>query len=110
MARPVLPSWGAPIAEKDTGIVSTVWRLFLQQLVSPAKAIASVTVSASPFAYTASDDGQIVIEGGTVSGITLKRGNTTITLPGTSGMFAISQGDIVTTTYAVAPTISFVPR
>lgn len=89
--------------------MTNVWRLFFQSLVSSAKAIAIVEVGASPFTYTASDDGSVVISGGTVSGVSLRRGNATVALP-TSGMLAISQGDALIITHSGAPTVSFVPR
>lgn len=110
MARPSLPSWAAPIAEKETGNLTQVWRLFFQSLVSSPKAIVSIPVGASPFTYIASDDGSVVISGGTVSDVSLKRGNVTVALPTTAGMFALSQGDSVIITHSGAPTVSFVPR
>ena len=73
--------------------------------------IAAITVTASPFAYTAAAAGTVVVSGGTVSAITLKRGApAAIAVGETSGVIPVSAGDIVTTTYSVLPTMSFVPR
>ncbi|CAJ8797178.1 Uncharacterised protein [Burkholderia pseudomallei] len=76
-----------------------------------AGAIAAVTVGASPFAYTATSAGMVVISGGTVSAVTLKRGSpAAISVGETSGVVPVSAGDIVSVTYSAAPTMSFVPR
>lgn len=74
-------------------------------------AIASITVGASPFAYTAPAAGSVLIVGGTVSAVTLKRGSpAAVAVGATAGSVPVSAGDIVTVTYSAAPTMSFVPR
>lgn len=74
-------------------------------------AIASITVGASPFAYTAPAAGSVLIVGGTVSAVTLKRGTpAAVSVGATAGSVPVSAGDIVTVTYSAAPTMSFVPR
>ena len=74
-------------------------------------AIASITVGASPYTYTATAAGTVVATGGTVSGVQLKRGSTTITVDSTTNaVVPVSAGDQVITTYSAAPTMSFVPR
>jgi hypothetical protein len=74
-------------------------------------AIAAVTVTASPFAYTAQASGTLSIEGGTVSAVTLKRGTpAAVTVAAASGVLVpVAAGDIVTTTYSVLPTMNFIP-
>lgn len=73
--------------------------------------IAAVTPGASPYTYTAPAAGSVVITGGTVSAIQLKRGTTTITVASASpAVVPVSAGDQVITTYTAAPTMSFVPR
>lgn len=70
----------------------------------------SVTLGASPVSITAPTSGQYIISGGTVSAITLTRGNApAISLGVTSGAFSVSQGDILTITNTVVPTVTFVP-
>lgn len=74
-------------------------------------AIAAITVGASPFAYTAQAAGTVVVSGGTVSAITLKRGTpAAISVGETAGVIPVSAGDIVSVTYSAAPTMSLVPR
>ncbi|MEZ7524013.1 hypothetical protein [Burkholderia vietnamiensis] len=74
-------------------------------------AIANVPPGASPYTYTAQAAGSVVITGGTVSAVQLKRGTTTITIASASpAVVPVSAGDQVITTYSAAPTMSFVPR
>lgn len=73
--------------------------------------IANVAPGASPFTYTASAAGSVVVTGGTVSNVQLKRGATTIAIStATNAVVPVSAGDQVIVTYSVAPTMSFVPR
>lgn len=72
--------------------------------------IQAVTVGASPYAYTAPQQGALSIQGGTVSAVTLKRGGTTVTLGLTAGLVPVSTGDVVTITYTAAPTLNLIPR
>ncbi len=73
--------------------------------------IANVAPGASPFTYTAPAAGTVVVTGGTVSNIQLKRGATTITIAAASpATIPVSAGDQVIVTYSAAPTMSFVPR
>lgn len=65
------------------------------------------TLAGSPFAYKADQPGQMIITGGTISALTLTRGAASIAV--TSPVY-LSVGDIVTVTYTVAPTVTFVPR
>jgi hypothetical protein len=74
-----------------------------------AQPIASVTVGASPFAYTASFAGNVAVTGGTVSAITIKRQGTTVATGLTVGLIPACRGDIVTVTYSAAPTMTFIP-
>lgn len=74
-------------------------------------AIAAITPGASPYTYTAAAAGSVVVTGGTVSNIQLKRGSTTIAIASASpGVVPVSAGDQVITTYSAAPTMNFVPR
>lgn len=73
--------------------------------------IASITPPSSGTAYTAVAAGTVVITGGTVTNIQLKRGATTIAVATTTpAVVPVSAGDQVIVTYSVAPTMSFVPR
>jgi hypothetical protein len=72
-------------------------------------AIAAVTVTASPFAYTATTRGALFVSGGIVSDVSFKRGGTTIPAGIAAGVIPVTNGDVVTITYTAAPTVNFVP-
>jgi|GEM_PF-6951911 len=72
-------------------------------------AISAVSVGASPFAYTAAARGALAVSGGTVSAISMTRGGTTIPLGVLAGLFQVTNGDKITITYSVAPTVNFAP-
>lgn len=105
---PIVPQSGQAIADPD-GRVTTVWQRFFAGLVGKPDSIAAVTVTASPFTYTASGPGFVSIIGGTFSAATLNRAGTAIAFGTTTRAIPVGQGDKVTVTYTVAPTISFVP-
>ena len=78
--------------------------------ITPGLPPTTVTVGASPYAYTATTKGRVVTSGGTVSAITLTRGSAgAINMGVTAGSVAVDAGDIVTVTYSAAPTINFIP-
>ena len=102
----IVPSSAQPIADQQ-GRITTPWQRFCNALVAGAPHIIAVTPSGSPFAYTASMSGSLVISGGTVSARTLTRNVDTI--PVASSTIPMANGDVATITYSVAPTINFVP-
>lgn len=70
----------------------------------------AITPGASPYAYTAPAIGNLVITGGTVSAVTLTHaGGSPVSVP-TAGIIPVMAGDIVTVTYTVAPTMTFIPH
>lgn len=105
---PIVPQSGQPIADAG-GRVTTVWQRFFASLVGQPESIAPVTVTASPFTYTASAPGFVSIIGGTFSAATLNRSGTLIAFGTTTRAIPVGQGDKITVTYTVAPTINFIP-
>jgi hypothetical protein len=71
--------------------------------------VTPIAVTGSPFTYPATSAGALQITGGTVSSITDTDAGVTTTESTTSGIVAVQQGDTVTITYTVAPTVNFVP-
>lgn len=69
------------------------------------------TIGASPATYTNSTGSPVMlyVAGGTVSAITLARQGAALTTGATSGAFQLAQGDSVTITYTVAPTLTAQP-
>lgn len=84
------------------------WKLVWNLQNASVTAVA-ITVGASPFAYTALAEGTVTVSGGTVSAISITRGATVVPTGVTAGVFPLSQGDIITVTYSVLPTMNFIP-
>lgn len=72
----------------------------------------SIAPTGSPFAYTNSNayEEDVIISGGTVTQIDFIRQGNNYVLGITSGMVRLSGADAVEVTYAVAPTMTKVPR
>ena len=71
---------------------------------------AGVTVGASPFVFQANVPGHLLVQGGTVSVITIMRdGATAYTTGLTVGFIPLSKLDQATVTYSVLPTLTFFP-
>ncbi len=108
MSLPV-PAPRVPIVDPTTGILTDAWFLYLASLSARPPGFAPVVVGLSPFSYTASGPGSVAVVGGTVSAITIDRGTGSLATGATSGIFPVAQGDIITVTYTVLPTITFIP-
>lgn len=104
---PTVPNSNQPLTD-GKGFVTQVWQRFFGALVEPAAAISAVAVSASPTSFTAAGSGTVVISGGTISAVTLTRAGSVVSF-GTTRVVPVANGDLVTVTYSVAPTISFIP-
>lgn len=97
-------------------VVSRPWYTFLQGLWkgTPTGQDGLVTAGASPFTYTASGRGFLIVQGGTVSLVQwlgTSRGSTAPRSTGvTQGCFPMSQGDQLIITYSVIPTLAWVPQ
>lgn len=76
---------------------------------SAAQPVASITVGASPFTYTAPHAGTVAVTGGTVSAIAFIRQGATVATGMTVGLIPVSRGDQVKVTFTAAPTMTFVP-
>lgn len=105
-----LPQFGQPLAagnvtNKDWYFFwAGLWRGLAPELESP------VTLTGSPFTYSAPRRGSLIVSGGTVSQIRFSRdGSTFYNTGATAGMFALSAADRLEVTYTVAPTLTFVP-
>ena len=81
----------------------------LRQAYSVDTAASSVTVTASPMTYTATDRMSLHVTGGTVSSVAFVRGSTSLTVA-TNQLIPLNPGDQVVITYTVAPTVTSVPR
>ncbi len=88
-------------------VMASSWQNFFNSLGAPATAFEPVTVGASPFSYTASESGFLMVTGGTVTAIHILRGALSILVTG--GVVPLAPNDVAVVTYTVLPTINFVP-
>lgn len=99
---------GLAVAQKD-------WYLFFSNLYTAVieglpQTEEGITLSASPFVYTAVIRGQAHVGGGTVSAIEFSRDGTHWYNTGlTQGFVQMDRTDHLRVTYTVAPTITFFP-
>lgn len=103
-----IPRSDNPVAD-DNGNITPAWFRFLASLVKQPAPSQSVTVGASPFSYPANSSGSLIVQGGTVSNVSVIRGTSTINVGATYGIFPASTGDVFKVTYSVAPTMTFLP-
>lgn len=69
-----------------------------------------ITVSASPFVYTAPSSGSVVISGGGIENVEFDRAPAGfITLGAFRGSFPMAQNDQLRVTYTEAPAMTFIP-
>lgn len=107
-----LPTNEQPVASKS-GMTVRGWYSFWAGLFTgqPTGPVAPLAVGPSPFTYTALQGGTVIVQGGTTTQIRFTRGDGNVYVVGTTaGMFPLSQGDSLLVTYAVPPTMVFVPR
>lgn len=109
MTYQICPTYAQDLVQK--GKTSQSWYRFFQGVFvgTPPAAEVPVALTGSPFAYTASQKGFMIVTGGTVSAIQFTRAQVTLTGQ-TSGIFPLSQGDILTVTYSALPTMVWVAQ
>lgn len=107
--RPV-PNSQSPLAATPDGKIKvyliTPWTQFFQQFVQKAAAALAVIPTGSPFDYTPNQNGNIYVNGGTVSNVSIIRGLDTLDVTGQK-LTPIGIGDTMRITYTVAPTVKF---
>lgn len=81
----------------------------LQDPGPQAQPAQTVTVTASPFTYTAPFSGQVSVTAGTVSLISIVRQGVTVGTGLVTGLIPVSRLDQVKITYSVLPTVVFLP-
>jgi hypothetical protein len=103
------PTYETPLTVK--GSTHRTWYAFFQNIYkgSPPSSESTLTLGASPWSYQATAKGFAIIKGGTVSAVQFGRTQTTLTGQ-TQGIFPLSQGDTLTITYSVVPTVTWVPQ
>jgi hypothetical protein len=115
MSTPQLPASRQAVVEMSANKIwqfTVPWYRFLGALlglIAPSGAnAAAVTISASPFTYTATSSGVVLVAGGTVSALELGRNGTFTNIGVIAGAVPLSDGDSLRVTYTVLPTLTFV--
>lgn len=105
-----LPSNTLPISQPNNVGPNETWFQFFVRIaqLSAEQPIATPTVGASPFVYTASTIGHVFVTGGTVSSVVLIRSGISVTCA-ENIFIPVTANDAVTVTYSVAPTMNFIP-
>lgn len=107
--RPV-PNTQAAIAATPDGKIKVYlvhpWLQFFQQFVQKAAAAVPIVLTGSPFSYTPNQNGSVYVNGGTVSNISLIRGDDILDVTGQK-IIPTGIGDTIQITYTVAPTVKF---
>jgi hypothetical protein len=105
-----LPSPTLPMSDPKTGKMASIWYQWVARIsqLTAERPFAVVTVGASPFTFTASTIGHIILQGGTVSSIVLERSGVQINCQ-ENQFVPMAANDTVTLAYSVAPVMIFVP-
>jgi hypothetical protein len=105
------PTYEDPLVKK--GFTTRGWYSFWAGLLNgqPVGLPFSVVLTASPMRYQATIGGQLIIQGGTVSLVSISRdGITSYNTGQTQGFFPVSRGDVLTINYSGTPILTFVPK
>jgi len=97
------------LTQRDVANAQLLSDSILQDPQPAAQPLAAITVTGSPFTYTAPANGCVVISAGTVSAIAIARQGTSVAAGITAGVIPVSRLDKVTITYTVLPTATFLP-
>lgn len=106
-----LPNYEQPLTIK--GNIARGWYSLWSGLLigQPTQAISSVPLITSPMSYQAKCGGTLMIQGGTVTLVSLSRdGITNFNTGQTQGCFPLSLGDVLIINYTGTPVLTFVPR
>lgn len=87
------------------------WYVALQGLDNgqPPGSEMAITVTTSPFIYTAPVGGFVIVAGGTISAIQFSRSGVFYATGQTSGLFTLGLGDQLKVVYTVKPSMTWVP-
>jgi len=112
------PQISAPFVNPENGQIHQTWLQLLISLFNRTGGssgnlpipITPLTITSSPFVYTASTSGHIWIDEGTYADVRITRAAVTLNSGKiTRGIFPMSPGDIITVTYgSLTPTIYFI--
>ena len=110
-----IPAYTEPLGNDSAGgnvQLGKNWFLYLYGLssYSPGAALQTPTVTDSPFTFTASADGTVLVSGGAVTDIAVGRSGKFVDTGQTTGQFVLHFQDQIRITYTAAPTVTFFPN
>lgn len=108
----IQPSSETPISTPDI-TQSSDSRLMSEMVFQPeviAQPILPITPGASPWTYYAYADGNLALNGVSITSVTLRRGSVSVALNNNTQLVHLSEGDALIVVYTVAPTVHFIPR
>jgi hypothetical protein len=90
---------------------TSAWYRWFQDvdLGVPPSSELPITVGASPFIYTAAQKGGVIVNGGTVTSISVSRSGTFYATGLTQGLTYVAANDQLRVVYTGAPTMVFLP-
>lgn len=100
-----LPNLVSPFINATRNLIAP-WNFYLQQFTQAPPNIAAIPVGPSPFSYTAKEPGNVSVTQGTVTAVTLTRGQLIIDVSGQK-LIPVAIEDTVTVTYSVLPAVNF---
>jgi hypothetical protein len=109
------PQNSAPATEGGADPLAQIWyyllRTFWQRQGGSGSVLPSVIVNPdmSPYLYSSDINGTLVVQGGTVSEISIVRGTSNIVTGLIQGPVPMLRGDTVAITYSIKPNITFLP-
>ena len=104
------PQFEAQLVD-DKQVTSKFWYRYFQanETGQPPSGETSITITASPFTYTAPRKGYVIVSGGMVGSLQVSRSGTFYNMGTIAGMFPVAANDQIKVTYSVAPTMVFFP-
>lgn len=113
-----LPAPRYPFADPKTGAVSTPWWYYLQALFNRTGGASggdfgptvSIALTGSPFIYTSTGNGSLLVSGSGVVRLQIAPSGTTYYPTGSwYGAFPLSVGSLVRLDYVGTPVLTFIP-
>ena len=105
------PQFEVPMIEGDANTTSKFWYRYFQssEVGQPPSSETAITVTASPFVYTAPRKGYVLISGGTLTNIQISRSGTYYSAGSSANSYPVAANDMVKVTYTSIPTMVFFP-
>jgi hypothetical protein len=107
------PTYDQDILTQNTSNAKTTssWYRWFQdiELGVPPTSESPITVGASPFIYSPTRTGNVIVSGGTVSNIMISRSGTFYSTGQTAGSFSLAANDQIQVVYTAVPLMVFLP-